>query len=60
MKNVILYTRVSTDEQAEGCSLEVQEEFLRAYCSNHDYHIVGEVYKEDFKNELERADNGFA
>ena len=48
MKNVILYTRVSTDEQAEGCSLEVQEEFLRAYCSNHDYHIVGEVYKEDF------------
>ena len=47
MKNVILYCRVSTDEQADGCSLDMQERYLRAYCSNHDYHVVGNVYKED-------------
>ena len=48
MKNVILYCRVSTDEQAEGCSLEVQERFLRAYCSNRGYNIIGEPYKDDY------------
>jgi len=48
MKNVILYCRVSTDEQSEGCSLEMQERFLRAYCSNHGYHIIGEPYREDY------------
>ena len=49
MVNVILYTRVSTDEQADGMSLEAQERYLRAYCSNHDYNIVGDEqpYKED-------------
>ena len=30
MCKVILYCRVSTDEQSEGCSLEMQERFLRA------------------------------
>ncbi len=40
--NVILYCRVSTDEQADGSSLEVQEERLRAYCVRHDYTIIGE------------------
>lgn len=39
---VILYCRVSTDEQADGNSLEVQEERLRAYCARHNYEIVGE------------------
>ena len=28
--NVIIYCRVSSDEQAEGTSLDVQEERLRA------------------------------
>lgn len=48
--NIILYCRVSTDEQADGCSLEIQEKFLRAYCDNHGYTIVGEEqpYKEDY------------
>ena len=46
--NVILYCRVSTDEQSEGCSLEMQERYLRAYCSNHGYHIIGEPYREDY------------
>ena len=45
--NVILYCRVSTDEQADGCSLEMQERYLNAYCQNHNYNIVG-VYHEDY------------
>ena len=48
MENVILYCRVSTDEQSVGCSLEMQERFLRAYCSNHGYHIIGEPYRDDY------------
>lgn len=47
MKNIILYCRVSTDEQADGSSLEVQERYLRAYCSNHGYNILN-VYKDDY------------
>lgn len=48
--NVILYCRVSTDEQADGCSLDMQERYLRAYCQNKNYNIVGEEqpYKEDY------------
>ena len=48
--NIILYCRVSTDEQADGCSLDVQERFLRAYCDNHHYNIIGEEqpYREDY------------
>ena len=48
--NVILYCRVSTDEQADGCSLDVQERCLRAYCENHHYNIIGEEqpYREDY------------
>ena len=48
--NVILYCRVSTDEQADGCSLDMQERYLRAYCTNHHYNIIGEEqpYKEDY------------
>ena len=45
--NAILYCRVSTDEQADGCSLDVQEKYLKAYCGNHGYNIVG-VYREDY------------
>lgn len=45
--NVILYCRVSTDEQADGCSLEVQENYLKCFCSNHGYNIVG-IYKDDY------------
>ena len=45
--NVILYCRVSTDEQADNCSLEMQEHYLNAYCKNHSYTIVA-VYHEDY------------
>ena len=44
--NVILYCRVSSDEQKEGCSLDMQERFLRAYCTNNGYNIIN-VYHED-------------
>ena len=61
MTNVILYTRVSTDEQADGMGRDAQERYLRAYCSNHDYNIVGEEqpYKEDYSaksHELDRPE----
>lgn len=45
--NVILYTRVSTDEQADGCSLNMQERYLRAYCDNNKYDII-DIYRENF------------
>ena len=47
MEKVLLYCRVSSDEQKKGCSLEEQERQLRAFCSNNGY-IVVEVYREDY------------
>jgi DNA invertase Pin-like site-specific DNA recombinase/tetratricopeptide (TPR) repeat protein/predicted RNA-binding Zn-ribbon protein involved in translation (DUF1610 family) len=46
MKKAILMSRVSTDEQARGYSLDVQEETLKRYCENHDIEIV-DIYRED-------------
>ncbi len=46
MENVIVYCRVSSDEQALGSSLQVQEESIRRYCEINGYNII-EVYKED-------------
>ena len=45
--NVILYCRVSSDEQAEGCSLNEQERQLRSFCTNNGYNVI-DIYKEDF------------
>ncbi|WP_081709385.1 recombinase family protein [Flavobacterium cauense] len=48
MKNVIIYTRVSTDEQAEkGFSLGHQEESLRRYCELKGYNVVSH-FQDDF------------
>ncbi|GAA4813075.1 recombinase family protein [Litoribaculum gwangyangense] len=48
MKNVILYVRVSTDEQADkGYSLRDQEAKLTQYCEERDYNIVA-IYREDY------------
>ena len=44
---VILYCRVSTDEQADGCSLEMQERFLRNYCERNRFDVI-DVYYEDY------------
>lgn len=48
--NVILYCRVSTDEQADGSSLEVQAARLKDYCNKRSYTIVGDEqpYNEDY------------
>ena len=45
--NVILYCRVSSDEQKDNNSLGVQEENLRNYCRYHKYNVI-EVYREDY------------
>ena len=45
--NVIIYCRVSSDEQAEGSSLDVQEERLTAYCERKGYDIVDVPHRED-------------
>lgn len=48
MKNAIIYTRVSTDEQAEkGYSLRYQEERLRQYCDIQKINIVTH-YQDDY------------
>ncbi len=47
MTKVILYCRVSTDEQAEGCSLEMQERTMKTYCTNHGYEVI-DVYTDDY------------
>lgn len=45
--NVVLYLRVSTDEQAQkGFSLDYQEESLKRFCEVKGYNIV-EIYRED-------------
>ena len=40
MTRVFIYSRVSTDEQADGCSLDVQEQRLTKYCENKGYTII--------------------
>ena len=48
MKNVIVYSRVSTDEQAQqGYSLEYQEETITRYCQTRGYNILAS-FREDF------------
>ncbi len=48
MKNVILYVRVSTDEQAsKGYSLRDQEQKLVNYCNLNNLNIL-EIYREDY------------
>lgn len=44
--NVIIYCRVSSDEQAKGGSLDFQEKTLREYCRRNGHNIV-DVYRED-------------
>jgi len=47
MKNVILYVRVSTDEQADkGFSLRDQEQKLLHYCRTNELNVL-EIYRED-------------
>jgi site-specific DNA recombinase len=48
MKNVILYVRVSTDEQAgRGYSLRDQEQKLLTYCQNNNLNVQ-HIFREDY------------
>ena len=48
MKNVILYVRVSTDEQAgRGYSLRDQEQKLINYCQNNNLNVL-HIFREDY------------
>lgn len=47
MENVIIYCRVSTDEQRNGASLDEQERQLRNYCETHDYNVIEIDHWED-------------
>ena len=48
MKNVILYVRVSTDEQAgRGYSLRDQEQKLLSYCVNNNFNVL-HIFREDY------------
>ena len=38
--NVIIYCRVSSDEQTLGASLDVQEERLRKYCTSNLAYLI--------------------
>ena len=44
---VILYCRVSTDEQVDGCSLDMQRRHLNFFCETQQYEIEG-IYYEDY------------
>ena len=68
-KNVLLYTRVSSKDQAENNgSLETQLSGIRTYCEKKDYPIIGEYggtyesakgdfTREEFMNLIENATN---
>lgn len=45
--NVIIYCRVSSDEQKHNVSLDYQEQTLRAYCKNNGYNIIEIEHLED-------------
>lgn len=47
MKNVIIYCRVSSDEQKTNTSLDFQERKLREHCSAKGYNVIA-CYHEDF------------
>ena len=44
---VILYCRVSSDEQADGTSLDFQERTLHSYCERNNYEVI-HCCREDF------------
>jgi site-specific DNA recombinase len=47
MKSVIVYSRVSTDEQALGHSIDFQEETILRHCKMKNYNVI-KCYREDY------------
>ncbi|WP_425449481.1 recombinase family protein [Dethiothermospora halolimnae] len=68
VKNVVLYLRVSTQEQTKNYSIKAQETELTQYCKAYNYNIVN-IYKDegisgknfedriDFKKMIRKIDN---
>ena len=56
--NALIYTRVSSSEQVDGQSLEVQLEKCREYAAKHSYTILGEFggTYESAKSDKERKE----
>src|SRR3954463_10454259 len=52
--SAVIYSRVSSDEQAKGYSLSTQEESCRRYCADHGYAIVGVFHDAHSGTELDR------
>jgi site-specific DNA recombinase len=48
MTKVILYTRVSTEDQVRGYSLRQQAEALREHCSSNGYEVIEEISDEGY------------
>ena len=42
MTRAAIYARVSTDEQAENRTIEIQTKACREYCQRKEYEVVGE------------------
>ena len=56
--NAIIYTRVSSSEQVDGQSLEVQQDKCREYAQSHSYTVVAEFggTYESAKSDKERKE----
>ena len=54
---VLIYCRVSSDEQREGTSLDVQEERLRKYCQVKEYEIIDLPCREDESKDIHKETN---
>ncbi|TFV94486.1 recombinase family protein [Algoriphagus kandeliae] len=57
MKNVIIYSRVSTDEQAQqGYSLDYQEQTIQRYCQLNDYKVIQSFREDHSAKDFERPE----
>jgi DNA invertase Pin-like site-specific DNA recombinase len=57
MKNVITYSRVSTDEQAQqGYSLDYQEQTILRYCELKDYKVIQSFREDHSAKDFERPE----
>lgn len=56
--NAIIYTRVSSSEQVDGQSLEVQQDKCREYAQSHSYTVIAEFggTYESAKSDKERKE----
>lgn len=56
MKTAVIMSRVSSDEQAQGYSLGVQEESLTRYCEKNNIHIVEKLREDHSAKDFNRPE----